>query len=89
MNKPENDTRKSRIFGGITYLVTFALWMCAMDFDGVGEFIVACIISVVLAVFTFHFVGIGLKLLLVPVHVLINVLRNIGGKGDNNDPPQV
>lgn len=74
-----NDIRKNRVFWGITYLITFGLWMYAMEPVDLSDYIVGGIIAVFAAALTFVFVGMGLLILLVPVRILLNVLGDITG----------
>lgn len=80
------DFRRNRIFWGITYLLTFGLWMWAMDLESVSDFIFGGVISVFAAALTFVFVGIGLLILLIPVRIGINIVRDILGKNKATPP---
>ncbi len=89
-------SRGNRIFWSFSYLVTFALWMYCLDvnFRDVSEVFVWGILSVIFSLFTFLFVGIGLRILLFPVRVLVNLGLDILGlrkvtpaKQVGNQPP--
>ncbi len=75
-------SRESRLFWGVSYLITLLLWVCDFwpDMKGLDNFIVGALIAVVLAGVTFWIVGIGLAILWFPVRVFAGVLEDLTNK---------
>lgn len=93
MSNQVANPRSNRIFWGFTFLVTFALWMYSFEvnYHDIGEVLLSGVIGVVLSAFTFWFVGIGLAILLIPVKILFNLVRDVLGLRKDNaaaPPPQ-
>ena len=75
----EEIERRTRLFWSIAYLITFALWMSSVwsEMSSLGDFIGMGIFAAIAAAFTFWFVGIGMAILVIPMRILINVVRDL------------
>ncbi len=83
----EEIERRTRLYWRASYLLTFALWMWNFwpEMSSFGDFIGLGIVSVIAAAVTFWLVGIGLAILLLPVRILVNLVREAFRSGPKDE----
>ncbi len=80
VTKVAGDGRAAQLLLSGSFLLTIVLWFFAFtdgDTSGVLEYALCGILSVVLAMFTYQFVAIGVAILLIPVKLVVNIAKTL------------